>query len=171
MCRLASATFAPTVRAPGLARRWVGEWLNRWEFIDGEDDVAVMVSELVTNAVRHTDSVLTISLAVAEGTVEVGVADHDGQAWPVAARPAPVDTPLISLLPDGGRGLHLVSALAQEWGVAALDRGKQVWFRRRLAGRWPYAPACVCGGERIPAVRLGSGRRAVAITGPWDQTR
>jgi hypothetical protein len=123
--------------------------------------------------VRYAGTPITVSLAVAEGVTEIGVADR---SWPAAigssgtlraARPTEEGIALA----EGGRGLLIVDALADDWGVTAVGEGKQVWFRRRIATRWPYADACVCHGEDLAAQRLASGRRAVAIQGPWDGDR
>ena len=48
--------------------------------------------------------------------------EHPG---PPPRRPEPRDA---SLLSEGGRGLHIVDALASEWGAAPTGRGKSVWF-------------------------------------------
>ena len=74
-------------------------------------DARLLVSELVTNSVRHAglaaDGVVHISADVTGGILRLEV-DDAGTAGRVAARPPS---------PEGGFGLHLVEALAHRWGV------------------------------------------------------
>lgn len=88
------------------------------------EQAALLVSELVTNAVLHgrTD-VVRLALAVDGRTVEVAVHDRSPDA------PVPGDADPSDL---HGRGLLLVERLAEAWGVSPLPeggRGKAVWFR------------------------------------------
>ncbi len=86
--------------------------------------VTLLVSELATNAVRHAGSYFTVCVEVADGVVRVEVTDPSG-AMPVRRSPAPTDV--------GGRGLHIVDRLADEWGVVpASPVGKTVWFKVAL---------------------------------------
>ena len=88
----------------------------------------MVVSELVSNAVVHARTVLEVSFAADEQGFEVGVSDHD-QRWPPLehglTEPARSDT----ILMGGGRGLVVVEALADEWGIARTSNGKRVWAR------------------------------------------
>jgi anti-sigma regulatory factor (Ser/Thr protein kinase) len=85
-----------------------------------QEVVGLMVSELATNAVRHTGSSFTIHVEVAHGTVRVEVTDP-GPGEPVKRSPRPTD--------PNGRGLRIVETLATEWGVLPVSpRGKTVWF-------------------------------------------
>ncbi|MFE2940386.1 ATP-binding protein [Streptomyces sp. NPDC059255] len=85
------------------------------------DDVRLIVSELVTNAVRYGtepgDSVLVL-LAVTDTCVRIEVRD------PVRRRPR---FRAVSQERDRGRGLFIVQALAECWGVADRPFGKAVW--------------------------------------------
>jgi anti-sigma regulatory factor (Ser/Thr protein kinase) len=76
------------------------------------------VSELVTNAVVHAGSSLTVRLRVG-GWVRLEVSDAD---------PRPVDPPPMAE-PDreSGRGLRLVANVSRAWGVERDPRGKTVW--------------------------------------------
>ena len=80
-------------------------------------DAALMVSELVTNAVQHGVGAITLRIEVEPGAVHVEVAD-DGI---VALAPSPAPGAL------GGWGLRIVDQLADEWGV--LEGSTKVWFR------------------------------------------
>lgn len=80
---------------------------------------AVIVSELVTNAVIHANTTVTVGLQLLPGggaRIEVG----DGSSWPPTPRVATPDA-------SGGRGLILVEALAAKWGVSPTSEGKTVW--------------------------------------------
>jgi anti-sigma regulatory factor (Ser/Thr protein kinase) len=62
----------------------------------------------------------------------------------------------------GGRGLLIVDALADEWGVAERADGKEVWLTMPL--QWAHEQECVCDQHR--SARPGQGR--VHMAGPWD---
>ncbi|MFE3828411.1 ATP-binding protein [Streptomyces sp. NPDC059092] len=106
------------------ARRYVREFVAYHLPDTGEtcvDDLQLVVSELVTNAVRYGtepgDSVLVV-LAVTDTCVRVEVRD------PVRRRPR---FRVASQERDRGRGLLIVEALAECWGVADRPFGKAVW--------------------------------------------
>jgi anti-sigma regulatory factor (Ser/Thr protein kinase) len=85
------------------------------------EDVALLVSELVTNAVVHAkaDTVWLRVLPMPPDDVRVEVTSP-GPLWdlPVKPRPGPV----------GGFGFFLVQQLARDWGVVKCEKGTQVWF-------------------------------------------
>jgi len=88
------------------------------------DDAVLLVSELVTNAVRHGggDDV-RVTAALCPGGLRVGVGD-DGPGFPVRREADEDDT--------NGRGVAIVAALADQWGVDVHpDDGKTVWFTLR----------------------------------------
>ena len=82
------------------------------------DDVELVVSELVTNAVRAGSPTVNISMSLERTRIVVRVSDQ-AVGWP-EERDAAVDDP-------GGRGLPLVSALSASWGVRLVETGKIVW--------------------------------------------
>jgi anti-sigma regulatory factor (Ser/Thr protein kinase) len=82
------------------------------------DDVVLVVSELVTNAVRAGASTVRVGLEDTGATVVVRVND-DAEGWPEPRSAGIHDV--------GGRGLPLVSALSETWGVRLADAGKLVW--------------------------------------------
>ncbi|MHC0430886.1 ATP-binding protein [Streptomyces sp. O3] len=104
------------------AREFVAETLTQWDCRERLDDVRLCTSELVTNALRHGESdnhliLVRLALHGAELLVEV----HDGGEGTPRQREVQ-DTS------DDGRGLFLVSAIADDWGVAVRERpGKHVW--------------------------------------------
>lgn len=89
---------------------------------DSVDDVVLVISELVGNAVTHSDDYgdLDVAWELQDGTVLVRVNDS-GMGQPQRKH---VDEHAIS-----GRGLAIVAAIAADWGVARAGCGKQVWAR------------------------------------------
>lgn len=92
------------------------------------DDAVLLVSELVSNAVRHSDSALpggkvTVSVAHGSGTLHIDVTDA-GSAVNKPQLPAGIDH-----LGSSGRGLWLVDELSSAWGWYETDGGRVVWFR------------------------------------------
>ncbi len=148
------------------ARAFVSSSLNRWGLESLVDDAQLLTSELVTNAVLHALSDVTVTVAVADGTAEVGVADSSDDL--PRTTPAGADADAHA---EGGRGLRLVESVAGEWGVAQLEDGKQVWFQLDVGPGWEHRTSCPCGGDELSRVRLQSGRWAVAAPGPWDEVR
>ena len=87
------------------------------------DETEIVLSELVSNAVRHAkplpDGTIRVNWTVRGGVVEVEVSDGGG---PTTPRPAPR-----SLWSANGRGLRIVRSLAHEWGVLEDSGGRTVW--------------------------------------------
>jgi anti-sigma regulatory factor (Ser/Thr protein kinase) len=98
--------FAATA-IPGLPREVV-------------DTIAVIVSELVTNCVRHGASVFELRIVDEPGRILVEVED-DSDGRPIPRTAGPLDT--------SGRGLQIVRQLADNWGVSSTPgrQGKTVW--------------------------------------------
>jgi serine/threonine-protein kinase RsbW len=121
----------PGTGAPRLARDALRAWLARDDLRQLDVEVLLVASELVTNAVLHAQTVVELSYDAEEGTVEVGVRDLDARPWRPTLSPAPAASTETSwpLLALGGRGLAIVAAMADEWGVTETQDGKQVWAR------------------------------------------
>jgi signal transduction histidine kinase len=81
------------------------------------DDMALIVSELVTNSVRARARVVDVELRVEDDRVEVRVTD-DAAGWPT---PQPADIESVD-----GRGLEIVDQLADSWHTVARQPGKSV---------------------------------------------
>ncbi len=106
-----------STRSPALARLLVRQALM--DCPPGVSDSAeLLVSELVTNAIRHAETELVLRIALAP---RMRIAVEDTSADPVHVRLATLDG-------DQGRGLAIVEALASTWGWASTATGKQVWF-------------------------------------------
>ncbi|BBH68915.1 hypothetical protein ACTI_56000 [Actinoplanes sp. OR16] len=116
--------------APGAARRAVVAVLAGWGFRDPDwvDGAAVVVSELVTNAVRHGGGCVALQLEAHERRVIVSVADGSSV---VPRRRDPDGV--------GGRGIALIEALAAGWSVQNYKGGKRVLVELHPcpgAGEW-----------------------------------
>lgn len=115
-------SFAGTSKTPAAARRFATSAVAMLlgERASGSvcDDVELVVSELVTNAVRAGSPTIDVSIAVENARVVVRVADR-GSGWP--------EERIAGIHDTGGRGLALVSALSAAWGVRMASAGKVVW--------------------------------------------
>jgi anti-sigma regulatory factor (Ser/Thr protein kinase) len=91
------------------------------------ETMRLLVTELVTNSVRHTDSSsVTLRVAVGKAAVLTEVADEGPNFDADAALRA--EEQRDSRDPEAGWGLFLVQRLARDWGVTEDGRSKRVWF-------------------------------------------
>ncbi|MEV7014644.1 SpoIIE family protein phosphatase [Streptomyces sp. NPDC093991] len=108
----------PEDAAPGRARRLARRQLSRWGMEELSDSVELLVSEVVTNAVRYASRPVTLRLLRTDVLrCEVG---DDVPQLPRLRQARATD--------EGGRGLYLVNRLARRWGATRLSTGKVVWF-------------------------------------------
>ncbi|MEU5571808.1 SpoIIE family protein phosphatase [Streptomyces coeruleorubidus] len=108
----------PEDAAPGRARRLARRALQRWGLEELSDSVELLVSEVVTNAVRYASRPVTLRLLRTDVLrCEVG---DDVPQLPRLRQARATD--------EGGRGLYLVNRLARRWGATRLSTGKVVWF-------------------------------------------
>jgi hypothetical protein len=110
--------FAAALDSPRAARHFVLDTLQAWDEHPLLDDAAVIVTELATNAVLHTQGAFTVDVSCSPHTVRIAV--HDVSP----SRPRRRDA---SLVATSGRGLGIVAALAHQWDVETIDAGKTVW--------------------------------------------
>jgi anti-sigma regulatory factor (Ser/Thr protein kinase) len=171
MCRITAVTYGPTPDSVPQARHWLRDRLEAWDLTLLEPDASLLLTELVTNAVIHAQSQVHVTATVADGLLEIAVSDHELKAQ----MPYSHETVILhSAVSDGdglsedGRGMWLVDAISDAWGVATLGPGKQVWFRLSVDENWAHRTACPCHGEDLERTRLASGRFAIAVAGPWD---
>lgn len=107
-------SLAAGEQAPGMARAAVAGWLSGRVSARLFDDVRLLVSELVTNSVRHaqlaSDATIRVSVTLSDGMLRLEVED-------------PGDGSIAVVPPDkeygGGFGLYLVGLLAQRWGYTS----------------------------------------------------
>lgn len=119
----ASIELPPKSMASAAARRLVTEMLRAWEWDNDErrSDAVLLTSEIVANAVEHTETEpsLVLELAQSDGWLRVALADSS------ALRPIVHE---MDQQARRGRGMQLVATLAQRWGVDDVHGGKRVWF-------------------------------------------
>jgi anti-sigma regulatory factor (Ser/Thr protein kinase) len=134
------------------------------------EDMVLPVSELVTNGFLHAGTHLRLTISLTAEFIEVSVRDENPRT-PIV-RPVRLDLDAdLADLPEGvhvhgdhreaslhvgeagsvaaGRGLHIVDAVADEWGVAEYADGKDVWFRIRTPADWRPDVPCPCPGSAV----------------------
>jgi anti-sigma regulatory factor (Ser/Thr protein kinase) len=126
--RIATRTPGADARSVCTARDFTIATLQRWGVAERRDDIVTVVSELLTNAVRHAlpgpgdtrpRRPIRLGLLQPGPCVLCAVADHSERA-PVPAGPGH--------LAETGRGLHVIGALSDQWGYTTpSDTGKVVW--------------------------------------------
>ncbi|MGX5182525.1 SpoIIE family protein phosphatase [Streptomyces avermitilis] len=169
--------------APGAARRFVREALADWAELGLpgaaplpgrlSDDAVVVVSELVTNAVVHAGTDVDLVCRIDESEEEpaglvVEVSDrHPSRAVRDEAAGHPYGAAVVERpygTPEYGRGLRLVSALSEAWGITYRTGAKTVWARLPVDGALPVDRAPAGDGvlpvEGTPAVEDGIGAYA-----------
>ncbi|WP_051939755.1 ATP-binding protein [Phaeacidiphilus oryzae] len=130
-----SCTLTPRHDSVRHAREFTRSTLRRWGLDALFDDVALVASELVTNALRHgvglqmpgsappTPGTLPIRLSLVRREPQVVCAVSDpSSAGPVARKPGCLD-----FESESGRGLQLVASFSQSWGWHPVAAGKVVW--------------------------------------------
>lgn len=157
MCRHRSQRFDASASSVREARTFLRETLGDWELVEPLEVATLLASELVTNAIVHAGTPLEVSLDVSENVLEVAVADEDAQLPPSPSR----TDPPAAWEAEGGRGLSLLSSLAQEWGITVVAGGKQVWFRLDTGASWSYRDDCLCPAGAPAVARLRSSGGAV----------
>jgi hypothetical protein len=115
-----------------LARRLLATSVGGSQLGQLTDLALLVVSELVTNAVRLTRGRLDLDVWVGAGFLEIGVGD-DAPGEPVPERTSPWS--------EGGRGLALIDALVSARDVVWDPDGKVVWCRLDIAGAAVTPPA------------------------------
>ncbi|MEV7287764.1 SpoIIE family protein phosphatase [Streptomyces sp. NPDC093252] len=131
-----------------VARQQLRELLHDWASADQVDSTVLLVSELLTNVLVHTD---TDALLVADISGEPGgrrlrveVTDA-GEDLPHKRRPGE--------LASSGRGLILIELLAHAWGVDPRGEGKSIWFELREA-EGTNAPGITPAADNLLALEL-----------------
>jgi anti-sigma regulatory factor (Ser/Thr protein kinase) len=90
------------------------------------EDIAIVISELLTNALRHALPEPGHTWPIRLGLLQPGPCLLCAVTDPSRAAPIPQAPP--ELLPETGRGLHIICALSDRWGYTTLsDTGKVVW--------------------------------------------
>ncbi|MCX5206728.1 ATP-binding protein [Streptomyces sp. NBC_00237] len=122
-----AVAFAPEESRVGQMRRITTAKLRHWRLDDLVDVATLVVSELVTNAIRHGKAQHPVELRVSYSADKLHVQVTDGSSTPARLRPVSDDD-------ESGRGLYLVDGLADDWGVS--ECGTRTWCSFQLpAGR------------------------------------
>ncbi|WP_268249549.1 PAS domain S-box protein [Streptomyces poonensis] len=103
-------------------RCFLSKTLATWDCAHLADDARLLVSEVLTNAIQHAEGPLGLHLRRTATELTVEISDHSPHL-PQPRLAAPDD--------ESGRGLLLVDALADSWGVRPTDDGKTTWFTLR----------------------------------------
>lgn len=119
-----SLRLRPEPESPSIARNLAGEACLAWELPRLLHPSRLVMSELVTNAIEHARTVITVAVSRRGHGVHLTVSDGE-PALPRLIRPArprpgrPLD--------ERGRGLRIVAATAHAWGSLPTRTGKVVW--------------------------------------------
>ncbi|GGL57554.1 ATP-binding SpoIIE family protein phosphatase [Planomonospora parontospora] len=119
---VAVLALPPDTRSAAKARGFVRATLSEWGLESVSDGTELMVSELVTNAVRHGAGPVGLRLLRGPSLV-CEVADRS-PSMPVMREAAGTD--------DSGRGLQLINWMAHRWGTRPTPQGKIVWVEQKL---------------------------------------
>jgi anti-sigma regulatory factor (Ser/Thr protein kinase) len=139
--RIGTLTLGADAGSVRAARDFTVTVLRRWGMAERSADIAIVVSELVTNALRHAlggSGDTRLRRPIRLGLLQPGPGVLCAVADPSKAAPA-LRTP--GSLAETGRGLHIICALSDQWGCTTPDdAGKVVWalFRPRPT---PPSPA------------------------------
>jgi serine/threonine-protein kinase RsbW len=122
--RSVQLTLPAVAQAVRLARRTTRDALAAWHLGYLEETAVLLVSELVTNAVRHARNTGTITLELISADTLLRAEVHDSDRhWPQPRTPVDCD--------ESGYGFVLVESLADQWGVHRTMTGKTVWAELR----------------------------------------
>lgn len=132
-------TSQPTVaaRARELVRRQLGGWVEHTGpggagrntgLQESTDTIELLVSELVTNALRYGRGPIGLRLLLSDASLICEVADELDAAPRLRT---------VNHGDEGGRGLHLVDQLSKRWGIRSTAHGKIVWFEVDVRAREP----------------------------------
>lgn len=184
MCRHDRHPLPVVARSAREGRIFLRRCFTDWDLLAVVEDAELVLSELITNAVRHAGPPVIATVSCADLVIEIAVSDGSPALPSVRGHRSDLDGDLSRVLAteaefgevlherdprlhigaagtvSGGRGLLPVDALAQEWGVSLLTAGKSVWMRSPAPADWPCGIGCPCSTSS-QAITLASGRSAV----------
>ncbi|MEV6013166.1 SpoIIE family protein phosphatase [Streptomyces sp. NPDC051976] len=120
--RQAAIDLASAPESVGKARAWAARQLLDWDLADLDFTTELLVSELVTNAIRYGTSPITLRL-IRDRSLICEVSDGSSTS-PHARRALETD--------EGGRGLFMVAQFSELWGTRYHTRGKTIWAEQPL---------------------------------------
>ena len=149
-----------TASSVGVARRHlVSDLIEAGVCASAVTDAALVISELLSNALRHARPLPGSSIRVAwdldADSVRISVSDGGGPSRPEFGEPTPTTT--------GGRGLRIVARLSRRWGTLCDDEGTTVWAEVLVMPLETVA---------VPAVAAESGLAGGArgVVPPWERS-
>ncbi|WPW32981.1 SpoIIE family protein phosphatase [Streptomyces atratus] len=110
-----------------LVRAEVSRKLAEWDLVEETFTTELIVSELVTNAIRYATGPIGVRL-LRDRSLICEVSDHSSTS-PHLRQAATTD--------EGGRGLFLVAQFADRWGTRYMDHGKVIWAEQSLSAAPP----------------------------------
>jgi hypothetical protein len=171
--RMATHTLGTSAGSVRAARDFTLATLHRWSVAERSDDIAIVVSELLTNAVRHAlraPGDIRPRRPVRLGLLQPGPCVLCAVAAPGRAPPV-LQAP--SFFAETGRGLHIICALSDRWGYTIpSDTGKVVWatFTSPLAP--PRRPGSRAGPSPLGAKsETLTAMNTAAAGGPCNRSR
>jgi hypothetical protein len=115
--------LAPVPLGVSEARAFVRHALDGWQLTDLAWSASLVASELVTNALQHSTTVLNLTLSHVQTRLRIAVHDHGGGAPAIPTR-----SEADAAAQQGGRGLQLIDAETRAWGIfPTRGSGKTVW--------------------------------------------
>ncbi len=132
---MATLHLEPVVESTPVARHWIAAHLRDLP-VDISSCAGLLTSELVTNAVLHAATPISVTLHILPNRIRVDVADGSPSFPAIKEYGRDAAT---------GRGLTLFRTLASDWGVQAVDGGKIVWFE--IPVDFPVTPVNVSDGS------------------------
>ncbi len=142
----------PELSAVRHARSLIRDPLKRWGLEDLIDSSELLVSELVTNAIKYANGEVMLRLILEPDTLVCEV--HDSS--PALPRVLQVDKDA-----ENGRGLHVVSQMASRWGVRRTAGGKVVWCEQLVPEEVTEAMLAAMGAEAPVAEAEVAARRGL----------
>jgi hypothetical protein len=131
------------------ARRQAAAQLKRWGLADAVPTTELIVSELVTNAIRHASAPIELRL-IHNGTLICEVSDASSTS------PHPRRA---HVLDEGGRGLLLVGRLSERWGTRHTGTGKTIWAEQPRPLRSAPVDVGASSGSRPRSEVIGAAPR------------
>ncbi|MBG6105850.1 ATP-binding protein [Micromonospora vinacea] len=119
--RRAHLRLAADNQSPAAGRRLIAHHCRNWGMHSTADRAMVVASELISNAVMHAETEVDITVAALANVLRISVRDR------TKGVPRPTVAADSDQLAEGGRGLPIINALANDWGFFAFGDGKTVW--------------------------------------------
>ncbi|MFH9815940.1 ATP-binding protein [Streptomyces sp. NPDC017230] len=138
-----------------LLRKAAAGQLDQWGVPGAADEAALVVTELATNVIKHVGKGAPATLVLERKCERLRVEMHDKSRALPSLRNADCDA-------ECGRGLHMLAAMAVDWGVVASALGKAVWCEIELGSE----AACRRMERAVEALENYQGHGSTTLLGP-----